>query len=565
MPNSNDNYLIELKNFMAAEHLPCDDEVYLDGKIHRYSCRGKKDKDEWYFACQLDDGHIFCIFGSWRAGVEKKVYKSFHHIVDANKLMQYQQQMQEKQKEFERNLKQDRERAYENMCEFWTGLFDSSSNAYLLRKGVQPYKVRQHEDLLVIPLQNIDGELETIQKISPDGTKRFFPGLPTIQTFFVFGSLEGARRARFAEGYATAASIWEATGEPVIACFSDRNIINCAIPVKNRYPQLELILCQDLGKAGDIVAKTWRKEINDNVLKPRFPHTDGKGKDFNDLHQECGIEELKKQTNKKKINTMAIERFLMKDIKPIEWTIENLIVNGSVNMVFGEAGIGKSFFCYEMACCIHAGYNFMVPNWKTHQKRVVYVDGEMSHSEIKERFENIFSRYPTHREKFSKEQNLFILTSEMVEEQEFPPLDLYNPECRQLLDEVFEENDVIFLDNFSNLTFIIDDDYENKASSWAQIGRWFNKWKRKGKTIILVHHANKIGGSRGTSRMDADFSTIIQLSPSKEPNPEYHLMFDAHIKKGRHIISKNKSSRVISLVDSVPWDGRWRLNYIESK
>ena len=94
---------------------------------------------------------------------------------------------------------------------------------YLVRKRVKPHGLREYQGALdvyggrvgrylVVPIWH-DGKLVGLQFIDADGKKRFLPGTP--KHYYVIGEIEHADRVCIAEGFATAATIYEATG---IAC-----------------------------------------------------------------------------------------------------------------------------------------------------------------------------------------------------------------------------------------------------------------------------------------------------------------------------------------------------------
>jgi len=63
---------------------------------------------------------------------------------------------------------------------------------------------------------------------------------------FVVCSAPGINVARLvAEGYATAATLYEATGRAVAACFSCGNMEAVARALRHKFPKLKLILCAD--------------------------------------------------------------------------------------------------------------------------------------------------------------------------------------------------------------------------------------------------------------------------------------------------------------------------------
>jgi RecA-family ATPase len=58
----------------------------------------------------------------------------------------------------------------------------------------------------------------------------------------------------------------------------------------------------------------------------------------------------------------------------IEWLVENILEQGSLNLLFGEPGAGKSLFALDWAFCMAAGLNWH--DYRTKQTDVVIVAGE---------------------------------------------------------------------------------------------------------------------------------------------------------------------------------------------
>ena len=146
----------------------------------------------------------------------------------------------------------------------------------------------------------------------------------------------------------------------------------------------------------------------------------------------------------------------------------------------------------------------------------MYVDGELSESENKSRWGSISKR---HGGSLPQEEELMLLSPDRVYRDFEEGIDLYQMEWQRRLDFLIEKADLIFLDNLSTLTGSGSDaEFENRASSWIVIGNWLRRWKGKGKSFVVVHHANKSGGMRGTSRVSVDMMTQIRLEPAQRDN-----------------------------------------------
>ncbi|AEF99449.1 AAA family ATPase [Methylomonas methanica] len=74
----------------------------------------------------------------------------------------------------------------------------------------------------------------------------------------------------------------------------------------------------------------------------------------------------------------------------IDWLIENIIERGSLNLLFGEPGAGKSLFALDWAFCMAAGVDWH--GWRTKPVDVVVVAGE-GHAGMGRRLKALESKY----------------------------------------------------------------------------------------------------------------------------------------------------------------------------
>ena len=73
-------------------------------------------------------------------------------------------------------------------------------------------------------------------------------------------------------------------------------------------------------------------------------------------------------------------------------------------------------------------------------------------------------------------------------------MNLFDPLCRERLDPLISESEVIMLDNFDSLTMRSgDEDYRGDERNWALMFDWMRKWARQGKSWVVVMHATKGG------------------------------------------------------------------------
>ncbi|MGH8647383.1 MAG: toprim domain-containing protein [Gammaproteobacteria bacterium] len=82
-----------------------------------------------------------------------------------------------------------------------------------------------------------------MQFIDAKGNKRFPSGGTVQGHYHAIGNYQGT--LCIAEGYATAASIHEATGYAVAVAFNAGNLKPVALVLRKKFPEAKLILCAD--------------------------------------------------------------------------------------------------------------------------------------------------------------------------------------------------------------------------------------------------------------------------------------------------------------------------------
>lgn len=219
--------------------------------------------------------------------------------------------------------KDERKRAKEkeNAAKEANRIWDSSSTephndpkirknqlSYVVRKGIPPTGVRfgtnqQGFDSIIIPTENIKGEIRSLQFISDldDPQKKFLSGSEKQGNFFKIGQITDGEPFTVSEGYATAVSVHEGSDEPVIAAMDSGNLLSVISNLRGKYPNSEITIAGDNDDVGQKKAKEAAKLYGCKVVFPEFPkgkelNKEGKRRtDFNDLQEACGIEEVRKQ------------------------------------------------------------------------------------------------------------------------------------------------------------------------------------------------------------------------------------------------------------------------------
>lgn len=187
--------------------------------------------------------------------------------------------------------------AAQEAARLWDDAGHIECSDYLRRKGVGGHGVRYLADgTLLVPVRNAGGELVNLQRIANDGTKRFLPGGRKSGCWhMVGGPTDSAQWVLVAEGYATAASLHEATGRPVAVAFDAGNLAKVAQALRVLLPKAQLLIAGDDDRDTEVRTGTnpgrekaqaaARAAQCAMVLPEGLPEG---ASDFNDLAQHAG-------------------------------------------------------------------------------------------------------------------------------------------------------------------------------------------------------------------------------------------------------------------------------------
>lgn len=346
------------------------DELVFDGVLHRFSSTGKrKDDSGWYVAY---DGQVPAgAFGDWRTGMETTWRADIGRELSHVEQMQHAARMREMKAKRERELAVLRESAAQNATEQWESApLASDEHPYLKRKGVSNPGLRVASDGRLMAPMYVGADLASLQMISADGEKRFLKGGKTGGAWWAIGGAldSSCKRVYLAEGVATAASIFEATGKPVAIAYSASNMTSTAQSVRAIVgPVCEVVIVGDNDDSGtgEREGKKAAQACGGTFIMPPAIG------DANDYAQAGGdlvglLEPVISETRYKL--TPASQ---MTDLPPTRWQIKKIMPARDVVAIYGAPGAGKSFMALDMAVCIAEGREWM--GYRTKQAQVVYV------------------------------------------------------------------------------------------------------------------------------------------------------------------------------------------------
>jgi putative DNA primase/helicase len=202
-------------------------------------------------------------------------------------------QRSEARRRAETQARQEEARAL--ACRMWReGRPADPAHPYLVRKGLRPFQaIRACGHTLLVPLLDEGGHIWNIQRIYPNGAKRFLKGGRTEGLFW--SSAAFADRASpliIGEGFATMAAIRQATGYAIVAALSARNLEAVARTMRRLFSARPIIIAADDDahlpeNIGLNAARKAAKVIGAGLAVPRSSTPDrspaGSGIDFADL------------------------------------------------------------------------------------------------------------------------------------------------------------------------------------------------------------------------------------------------------------------------------------------
>ena len=243
-PNSDSPEKLDFKTAMDAAGLTMKDPIIPDGKLHRFQVVDDKagSQNGWYvyYGDDLPAG----AFGCWKRGVSETWYAQSDRKLTKAQKEQNRRRMIDAQKAREAEEVEQRKAARDKALLIWNSSIPAPDNhSYLLKKSVKSHGLRLYKAALVVPMQDYSGTLHSLQFINNEGDKRFLSGGLKKGCYFLIR--EPMETLCIAEGYATAATIYESTCIPVAVAFDAGNLLPVATALRIKYPYIKIILCAD--------------------------------------------------------------------------------------------------------------------------------------------------------------------------------------------------------------------------------------------------------------------------------------------------------------------------------
>ena len=241
-----------LKEFAQAlkDHgVAIDGAPVMDGSWQRASLEGEPNKQDASYRAFLD-GVPNAQITNFKTGDVHKWVSAGEPLSDKERAV-LQAQAAETREVRAREMAQAQSIAAKKAFGIWKNApawADKSNSEYLNRKDVQGYGIMVDDTgRLIIPARDGDGRIHSLQTIDGDGKTFLKDGRKGGMMHVIDPKKEMALTARIivAEGYATAATLHEVTGKPVVVAFDSGNLKAVAIAVRTKYPEAEVVIAAD--------------------------------------------------------------------------------------------------------------------------------------------------------------------------------------------------------------------------------------------------------------------------------------------------------------------------------
>jgi putative DNA primase/helicase len=204
---------------------------------------------------------------------------------------------------------------------------------------------------------------------------------------------------------------------------------------------------------------------------------------------------------RKGLKVLDAEQLLTASFPPRTLMLAPWLPDKGLAMIFAARGVGKTWMALAIAHAIASGGEFL--RWRAPSpRRVLYIDGEMPGAMLQERYATVVEASGTD----APAKNFRLLAAD-CQPDGLP--DLSDPEAQRFFDGAIADAELIIVDNLSTIARGL---RENEADSFGPLLSWLLVQRAAGRSVLLVHHAGKGGGQRGSSRKEDVLDSVVSLS-----------------------------------------------------
>jgi hypothetical protein len=449
-------------------------------------------------------------------------------------------------------------------------------------------------DLFATPLQNVQSSKKMVYsytdeegkelyrkiRIEPgfDGKSKSFYSEHTNTEGNVVNNLRGLRRVLYnlsaiIKGIGNGSQIFLVEGEKDADKLISYGLIATTTLESLKWPGefnevlkgADAVLLYDMDETGlkrrDILCKNLYNTVKRLrvVDLPDLEYSASHGPDVSDWlamgHTVHELLEIVSQTSnylppleKGKIRAVNLREFLEMNLPKPEMLLAPFLPSQGLAMIYAKRGVGKTHVALGIACAVARGGTFL--KWHAPKARkVLFIDGEMPAPAIQERLRRIVAA-----DEFDSNaiNNLRLITPDL---QNGPMPDLSTPTGQAAIAPFTDDSDLIIADNVSSL---FRSGVENEAESWQPAQDWALELRRRGKSVLFIHHAGKGGQQRGSSKKEDILDTVICLKHPANYTADEGARFEVVFEKTRHFAGEEAASFQVELQETE--DGLWEWN-----
>jgi hypothetical protein len=212
---------------------------------------------------------------------------------------------------------------------------------------------------------------------------------------------------------------------------------------------------------------------------------------------------------------MSAPELISANLRGREMMLDPILATNSLALLYGPRGLGKTFVALGIAWAAAAGASFL--GWTASRAhRVLYIDGEMAAVDLQARLRLLGSAPP----------DLKFLVADLGTGS-LPDLGYMEGQIRLM--HAWDDPELVVLDNLSSLAGFKTGD----ADCWNELQRFLMMQRRMGRAVLVIHHANKKGGQRGTNRREDVLDLVMALKRPADYQASDGARFELHFEKAR--------------------------------
>jgi putative DNA primase/helicase len=238
------------------------------------------------------------------------------------------------------------------------------------------------------------------------------------------------------------------------------------------------------------------------------------------------------------VMALDLQELLSIELPPREFVLAPWLPSQGLALLYAMRGVGKTQVALGIAHAVASGGQFL--KWHAPKARkVLFLDGEMPLIAMQERMARIVRTASTE----PPAPDFLRLVSPDLQERSFS---LCNEEGRMRVEPLLIDVSLVIVDNISTLA---NAGRENEAESWLPLQEWALGLRRRGLSVLFIHHAGKGGAQRGTSRREDVLDTVLALRHPKDFDPRQGARFEIHFEKARHLVGEDATPLCAHLTD----------------